>query len=133
MLVVLERILLSSLMMMIVYWYLFSNHYTLECIHRCEKKERNVAPLKVPGLYMGPLLVVSACISCLPPNLHPLLGFLPSGVRRAVLPFHHTPVGPSVCTEAGCRPALFAPGPACLFPLDYIDNFYIHMALHFTT
>ena len=82
-----------------------------------------MAPLKVPGLYMGPLLVVSACISCLPPNLHPLLGFLPNGVRRAVLPFHHTPVGPSVCTEAGCRPALFTPGPACLFPLDYIDNF----------
>ena len=46
---------------MIVYWYLFSNHYTRECIHICEE-ERNVAPLKVPGLCIGPLLVVSACL-----------------------------------------------------------------------
>ena len=88
---------------------------------------------EVPGLCIGPLLVVSACIACLPPNLHTLLGFLPSGVWRAVLLFRRTPVGPSVCTEAGCRLTLFAPGPACLFPLDYIDNLYIHMALHLTT
>ena len=54
---------------------------------------------KVPGLCIGPLLVVSACIACLPPNLHTLLGFLPSGVWRAVLLFRRTPVGPSVCTE----------------------------------
>ena len=33
--------------------------------------------------------------------------------------FHHTPVSPSVCTEAGCRLTLFAPGPACLFPLAF--------------
>ena len=36
-----------------------------------------------------------------------------------------------VC-KAGCRLTLFAPGPACLFPLDYIDNLYIHMAPHLT-
>jgi len=42
------------MMMMIVYWYLFSNHYTLECIHMCEE-ERNVSPLKGPrALYRPP-------------------------------------------------------------------------------
>ena len=39
----------------------------------------------VPGLYVSPLLVVSACITCSPPTLPTLLGFLPSGVWHAVL------------------------------------------------
>ena len=44
----------SVLMMMLVYWYLFSNHYTLECIHICEE-ERNASPLKGPrALCMPP-------------------------------------------------------------------------------
>ena len=47
---------------------LFSNHYTRECIHTCEK-ERNVAPLNSPRALYCPLLVVSACISCSPPYL----------------------------------------------------------------
>ena len=41
-------------MIIIVYWYLFSNHYTRECIHTCER-ERNVAPLNSPrALYWPP-------------------------------------------------------------------------------
>jgi hypothetical protein len=32
---------------MVVYWYLFSNHYTRECIHTGER-ERNVASLNIP-------------------------------------------------------------------------------------
>ena len=39
----------------------------------------------VPGLYISPLLVVSACISCLPRYLLTLLGFLPSGIWHTVL------------------------------------------------
>ena len=38
---------LDELVMMIVYWYLFSNHYTRECIHIGER-ERNVASLNSP-------------------------------------------------------------------------------------
>ena len=30
-----------TMMMMIVYWYLFSNHYTRECIHTGESMERS--------------------------------------------------------------------------------------------
>ena len=36
-------------MMMIVYWYLFSNHYTRECIHTCEKRKECGSPQSSPG------------------------------------------------------------------------------------
>ena len=35
------------LMMIIVYWYLFSNHYTRECI-RTGERESNIASLNSP-------------------------------------------------------------------------------------
>jgi len=42
----------SNLMMIIVvYWYLFSNHYTLECIHTGEKKKK--ASPNVSGKPLG--------------------------------------------------------------------------------
>ena len=120
------------MMMMIVYWYLFSNHYTRECIHTCEK-ERDVAPLNSPrALYRPPPRGVGMhlMLTTLPP--HPAW-FPPKRGLACSATLHHTPVGPSVCTEAGCRLTLFTSGPACMLPLDYIDNLYIHMASHLTT
>ena len=88
----------------------------------------------VPGLCIGPLLVVSACITHMlttyPP--HPAW-FPPKRGLACSAALHYTPVGPSVCTEAGCRLTLFTSGPACMLPLDYVDNLYIHMASHLTT
>ena len=50
----------------------------------------------VPGLCIGPFLVVSACITCSPPTLPTLLGFLPTGVWHAVLLSTTRPLAP-VC------------------------------------
>ena len=59
-------------------------------------KEKGTSLLSiVPGLYISPLLVVSACISC-SPYLLTLLGFLPSGVWHAVLLSTTRPLAP-VC------------------------------------
>jgi len=74
-------------------------------------------------------------LTTLPPHPGPCLvssqaGF---GMQCYSTVLSTTPVGLSVYTEAGCRLTLFAPVPACLFPLDYIDNLYIHMAPHLTT
>jgi len=98
--------------MIIVYWYLFSNHYTRECIHTCER-ERNVAPLNSPrALYWPPPRGVGMhlMLTTLPPHpawFPPKRGL--ACIASATL--HHTTVGPSVCTEAGCRLTLFTPGP----------------------
>ena len=89
---------LDELVMMIVYWYLFSNHYTRECIHIGETKKRASLLFRVPGPCISPLLMVSACIACTPPYLLTLLGFLPSGVDHAAT-FYCTPVGPSMHSQ----------------------------------
>ena len=34
-------------MMMIVYWYSFSNHYTRECIHTCDEQDYKVRLLRI--------------------------------------------------------------------------------------
>ena len=60
------------------------------------KEKRMWLLSNVPGLYTGPLLVVSACIACSPPSLPTLLGFLPSGVWHAVLLSTTRPLAP-VC------------------------------------
>ena len=45
------------MIIIIVYWYLFGNHYTRECIHTGER-ERNVASLNSPS---GSILTPSSC------------------------------------------------------------------------
>ena len=94
--------------MIIVYWYLFSNHYTRECIHTCER-ERNVAPLNSPRALYWPLprgVGMHLMLTTLPP--HPAW-FPPKRGLACSATLHHTPVGPSVCTEAGCRLTLLVP------------------------
>jgi len=44
----------ASMMIIIVYWYLFSNHYTLECIHTGEKKSGRNFSVESPGLLLAP-------------------------------------------------------------------------------
>ena len=41
-------------MMMIVYWYLFSNHYTRECIHTCERERTCGSSQSFPGFVLAP-------------------------------------------------------------------------------
>ena len=41
-------------MMMIVYWYLFSNHYTRECIHTCERERTCGSSQSSPGFVLAP-------------------------------------------------------------------------------
>jgi len=40
--------------MMIVYWYLFSNHYTRECIHTCERERTCGSSQSSPGFVLAP-------------------------------------------------------------------------------
>ena len=86
----------------------------------------------VPGLHVSPPRGVGMhyMLTTHPP--HPAW-FPPKRGLACSVTLHYMPVGPSVCTEAGCRLALFTSGPACMLPLDYIDNLYIHMASHLTT
>ena len=42
------------LMMMIVYWYSFSNHYTRECIHTCERERTCGSSQSSPGFMLAP-------------------------------------------------------------------------------
>ena len=39
---------------MIVYWYLFSNHYTRECIHTCERERTCGSSQSSPGFVLAP-------------------------------------------------------------------------------
>ena len=120
-------------MMMMLFIGTYSVTTTLVSAFTHVKKERNVAPLNRPrALYKPPPRGVGMhlMLTTVPP--HPAW-FPPKRGSACSATLHHTPVGPSVCTEAGCRLTLFTPGPACLFPLDYIDNLYIHMAPHLTT
>ena len=41
-------------MMMIVYWYSFSNHYTRECIHTCERERTCGSSQSSPGFMLAP-------------------------------------------------------------------------------
>jgi hypothetical protein len=122
----------SMMMMMIVYWYSFSNHYTRECIHTCERER-----------------------TCGPSQSSPGFMLAPSSWCRHALHAHHPPSPPClVSSQAGfgmqCYSPLHARWPQCVYrgrvqadpvylwsslhaPLDYIDNLYIHMASHLTT
>ena len=44
----------EGVMMMIVYWYLFSNHYTRECIHTCERERKCGSSQSSPGFILAP-------------------------------------------------------------------------------
>ena len=63
------------MMMIVVYWYLFSNHYTRECIHTCER-ERTVSALdgftelqRPPFLYVqGTDAATGAVMETVPPQ-----------------------------------------------------------------
>ena len=44
------------MMMMIVYWYSFSNHYTRECIHTCERERTCGSSQSSPGFVLAPSL-----------------------------------------------------------------------------
>ena len=98
------------MMMMIVYWYSFSNHYTRECIHTCKRERTCGSSQSSPGFVLAPS---SWCRHASHAHHLPSPPCLVSPKRGLACSatFHHTPVGPSVCTEAGCRLTLFTPGP----------------------
>ena len=116
----------------VVYWYSFSNHYTRECIHTCERERTCGSSQSSPGFVLAP-----------------------SSWCRHASHAHHPPSPPClVSSQAGFGMQCYSPPharwPQCVYrgrvqadpvylwsslhaPLDYIDNLYIHMAPHLTT
>ena len=100
-------------MMMIVYWYSFSNHYTRECIHTCERERTCGSSQSSPGSMLAPS---SWC-------LHALHA-------------HHPPSPPClVSSQAGfgmqCCSPLHARWPQCVYRgRVQADPVYLWSSLH---
>ena len=103
----------SSKMMMIVYWYLFSNHYTRECIHTCERERTCGSSQSSPGFVLAP-----------------------SSWCRHASHAHHPPSPPClVSSQAGfgmqCYSLLHARWPQCVYRGQVqADPVYLWSSLH---
>ena len=101
------------MMMMIVYWYSFSNHYTRECIHTCERER-----------------------TCGPSQSSPGFMLAPSSWCRHALHAHHPPSPPClVSSQAGfgmqCYSPLHARWPQCVYRgRVQADPVYLWSSLH---
>ena len=102
-----------GLMMMIVYWYSFSNHYTRECIHTCERERTCGSSQSSPGSMLAP-----------------------SSWCRHALHAHHPPSPPClVSSQAGfgmqCYSPLHARWPQCVYRgRVQADPVYLWSSLH---
>ena len=100
-------------MMMIVYWYSFSNHYTRECIHTCERERTCGSSQSSPGSMLAP-----------------------SSWCRHALHAHHPPSPPClVSSQAGfgmqCYSPLHARWPQCVYRgRVQADPVYLWSSLH---
>jgi hypothetical protein len=98
---------------MIVYWYSFSNHYTRECIHTCERERTCGSSQSSPGSMLAP-----------------------SSWCRHALHAHHPPSPPClVSSQAGfgmqCYSPLHARWPQCVYRgRVQADPVYLWSSLH---
>ena len=101
------------MMMMIVYWYSFSNHYTRECIHTCERERTCGSSQSSPGSMLAP-----------------------SSWCRHASHAHHPPSPPClVSSQAGfgmqCYSPLHARWPQCVYRgRVQADSVYLWFSLH---